>query len=60
MRCDICGNEIMSDTDVVRISYGRFEGNYDYAEEFFNSKHTEYLCEDCANAFNRIIGNVDE
>lgn len=60
MKCYICGNKIMADEDIVRITYGRFEGNYNCAEGIFNSRHTEYICKDCANAFNRIIGDINE
>jgi len=48
MKCCVCGNEIIINNNVVRISYGRFEGNYSYAEAIFSSKHSKYMCKNCA------------
>lgn len=48
MRCYLCGNEIVMNENIVRISYGQFEGNYNYAEGHFSPKHSKYMCKDCA------------
>lgn len=48
MKCFICGNEIIMNDGIVRISYGRFEGNYNYAEAIFSSEHSKYICKNCA------------
>ena len=48
MRCYLCGNKIKIDENIVRISYGRFKGNYSYEEGIFSSGHSEYICKDCA------------
>ena len=43
MNCYICGNEIKKDENVVKITYGQFKGNYNYAERILNSTR-----KDCA------------
>ena len=48
MKCYICGNEITMNDGIVRISYGRFEGNYNYAEAIFSTTHSKYMCKNCA------------
>ena len=48
MKCYICGNEIKMNDDVLKISYGQFKGNYNYAEQILNSTHSVYICKDCA------------
>lgn len=48
MRCFVCGNEIIVNDNIIRISYGQFDGNYEYAEAIFNSKHDAYMCKNCA------------
>lgn len=40
MNCYICGNEIKKDENVVKITYGQFKGNYNYAERILNSTHS--------------------
>ena len=62
MKCHIYERKIMIGEDVIRISHEKIElkEEDDYTLKVFHSESNQFICKECATAYNKIIGDVDE